>query len=113
MRYLISHEITKSINKQHSNKKSNNSIPKKQINNIIKKIQDKNLTVNKSDKGNILTIENKNILDQKTIHFLDNPLYKKLKTDPTQKYQNEIKNIIKQSSSIINNKTNKLINPIL
>ena len=74
LRYQISHEITKSINKKQSNKKVDNNISTKQFSNIIKKIRDNNLTVNKADKGNILTIENKNTLDQKTQTFLENPL---------------------------------------
>ena len=111
IRYQISREIKKLKNQKISNNKTlDESIQTKQIKNIIKKIRDKNLTVNKADKGNIITIENKDKLYQKTNSFLENPLYNKLKSDPTQKYQNEIKNLIKQSNLVINNKNNSLIN---
>ena len=67
LRYQISHEIKKLNNKQfnHHNK-IHNAISTKEFNNIIQKIQNNNLTVNKADKGNIITIEDRNILEQKT-----------------------------------------------
>ena len=111
IRYQISQEIKKLKNQKISNNKTSDElIQVKQIKNIIKKIREKNLTVNIADKGNIITIENKDKLYQKTNTFLENPLYSKLKSDPTQKYQNEIKNLIKQSNLVINNKNNSLIN---
>ena len=55
-------------------------------------------------------MQTKNTLDQKTQTFLENPLYNKIKSDPTHRYQNEIKNMIKQCSAIVNNKNNKLKN---
>ena len=69
----------KEIKNQHNsiNKKLNKFIQTKKNINIIKKIKDNNLTVNKADKGNIITIENKDKLDQKTssfqiIHYIKN-----------------------------------------
>ena len=59
----------------------------KHINNIIRKIKSNNLTINKADKGNVLTIEDKDVLKNKTLQFLDNPNFVKLKTDPTSRYQ--------------------------
>ena len=44
-------------------------------------------------------------------NFLNNPIYKKLKSDPTLKYQNKVKNIMKQSKLVVNNLNNRLINP--
>ena len=108
IRYHINHEIKKLNNQyKHNNKKPNSIIPVTEVNNIIKKIKNNNLTINKADKGNIVTIEDKNILNQKTLTFLENPLYNKLRSDPTHKFQNEIKNNIKKCKLIINN-DNKL-----
>ena len=110
LRYQFSHEIKKTINNKQPYEKLHNNISIKKLNHIISKIQQNNLTVNNADKGNIITIENKHILKQKTNTFLDSPLYQKLKTDPTCKFQSEIKNNIKQSNLIINSNNNRYIN---
>ena len=72
--------------------------------NVIKKVKDNNLTINNADKGNVLVIENKDKLRDKTLDFLNNKVFVKLKSDPTQRFQMKIKNAVKQSALIIDPK---------
>lgn len=62
-------------------------------------------------KGNVITIENKDILKQKTLEFLNRPQFEKLKTDPTNRFQQDLKKAIKESNNIMNQKiSNSYIN---
>ena len=113
IRYQIKSELEKHfINKIPAKGTTRNKKSVKPINNIIRKIKSNNLTINKADKGNVLTIEDKDVLKNKTLQFLDNPNFVKLKTDPTSRYPKEIKEICKKSKLIINqNDKYNLINP--
>ena len=110
IRVHINQQIKNNINKKLTNQKSNNVFSNKTFQNVIKKVKDNNLTINNADKGNIITIENKDKQKQKIKTFLNNSIYKKLNSDPTKKYQKEIKDVLKQSKNIFNN-TYHLINP--
>ena len=57
LRHQINQQLLKT-NSQHNN--SVKIFPNNLRKSVLKKIQDNNLTINKADKGNILTIENKN-----------------------------------------------------
>ena len=73
---------------------------------VVDKIKANNLTVSKADKGNVLTIQNIDVLQNKTEEFLNNPLYKKSKIDPTNRYQKEIRQVIKQADLVIDKSNN-------
>ena len=103
--------IYKKINK--NNKNINQTIPKENIKTIINKVKTNNLTINKADKGNIITIQDKDELKHKILQFLNNPNYHVIKTDPTNRYQKEVKNTIKQFKRIFNDSHRYLINPNL
>ena len=62
IRYQIYQQLIKTST-QNNNIKKKFSQPN--YKNQFKKIQDNNLTINKVDKGNIITLDNKNIIDQK------------------------------------------------
>ena len=94
-------EIKKILDKY--NNKNNNNINHKKTNNhhsfsykifqqTVNKIKENKLTINKADKGNIITIENKENLIKKTNNFLNNNKFHTLKSDPTNRFQNNIKN---------------------
>ena len=103
------HKILDINCQKHLNK---NSKQNKNIKPLINKIKDNNLTINKADKCNVLTIQNKNTLLEKTIDFLNNPIYLKSKNDPTARYQKDVKQVLKQSNLIISeNNKNFIINP--
>ena len=112
LRYQIKSEIKKHMvttKDTLSNNKHGNNINFKKI---IKKIKDNDLIINKADKGNVLTIENKPELNNKTTNFLNNPQFIPLKSDPTNRFQNKIKELCKKSNLIINKSDlNLLINP--
>ena len=67
-------------------------------NNTIKKIKQKTLTIDKADKGNVLVINSKSTLIDKTLHFLKDDDFQILKFNPTPKYQTEIKIILNKCS---------------
>ena len=69
--------------------------------NVIRKIKDNNLTVDKADKGNILIIFPKNQLIDKTLTFLSDPNFQLLKSDPTSRFQTQIKTILKKSNIVL------------
>ena len=107
---FIRHKISDVVQKQIQQKLDNNIVGKNrnvskhnpvEIKKIVEKIRDNNLTVNNADKGNIIVIEEKNQLQNKTKEFLNNPKFKKLKSDPTARYQNQIKNKLKSSDLLI------------
>ena len=59
---MVTNKDTLSNNKIENNKK---------FKEIIKKVKDNNLIINKAEKGNILTIENKSEFNNKTTNFLN------------------------------------------
>ena len=110
----VKYHVHKLLDKHTQQNSYKNNIDYKQNKNIkliINKIKYNNLTVNKADKSNALTIQNKNELLHKTLEFLTKPIYLNSKNDPTTRYQKEIKQVIKQSNLIFNNTNNFIINP--
>ena len=79
------------------------------IKNTIKKIQQNNLSVSRADKGNVLVIASKNMIIDKTNQFLSDPNFQLLVSDPTSRFQQEIKNVIKISNTIIDSRFNKIL----
>ena len=71
LKYQINQEIIKvnNNNKSHTKKQINNPISAKNYKPIIRQIQGNDLTVNKAEKRNIITIEGKNILNQKNCNI--------------------------------------------
>ena len=57
----------------------------------------------KADKGNAIVIINKEDYLSKTLDFINKNKFIKIKKDPTDKYQKEIKEVIKNSRYIFNN----------
>ena len=107
---FIRHKISDVLQKQIQQKLNNNNCSKNrnvskhnpvEIKKVIKKIKHNNLTINNSDKGNIIVIEDKTHLQNKIENFLNKPNFKKLKSDPIQRYQNPIKNQLKNSEMLI------------
>ena len=47
----------------------------------------------------------------KTITFLSNPVFSELKSDPTARFQTELKNILKNSNIVQPNTIHKFVNP--
>ena len=109
VRYQIHKLIEKHI--QIALRNNSNHSQNKNINMTINKIKNNNLTVSKADKDNIIVIQEKDELRNKTLEFLNNPIYNKIRTDPTSKYQKELKQAIKQSNLIFDNSYYYLINP--
>ena len=64
----------------------------------INKISLNNLTVQKADKGNILVIDSKDNITNKTLQFLADLNFIELESDLASRFQNEIKNSIKKSN---------------
>ena len=94
IRYQISRVIEKHIHENKiykNNRKTNQQIPNNNIKNIIQKVINNNLTINKADKGNIIMIQDKDELKNKVLQFLNNPNYNIIKTDPTNRYQKDLK----------------------
>ena len=111
IRHQVANIVQKHFETKHSTKNNNNN-NKLDFRNLLQKIKDNNLTVNKADKGNIITIENKDDQLQKVEQFLDNSNFEKLKSDPTNRFQTEIKNSLKISDKLFNNQdVQQLINP--
>ena len=97
----IRYKISDIIKEQFKNEvKINND--NKLFNSVVKKIKQNNLVINDADKGNVITIESKDDLVNKTEEFLNNPNFTKVKTDPTNRFQNILKNVCKQSQLILN-----------
>ena len=67
----------------------------------MRKIKDNNLTIDKADKGNIITIDYITNKILKTNTFLDNPIYFKLKSDPTSRFHKQIKYQLKSCKLLI------------
>ena len=118
VKYEIKQSIEKYIKSQNRNNTNNNTTKEnnsifspKVFNEVISKIKDNNLTINKADKGNIITIDNKNNLKQKITIFLTNENFIKLKSDPTNRFQNEIKKLLKNCNDIFTDTHYHLINP--
>ena len=110
LKYQI-HKITDQyIQKNLHNKNTLQNQNNNKIKSVVNKIKTNNLTVSKADKGNVLTIQDKDVLQNKTLEYLNNPIYKKSKTDPTTRYQKEIRQVIKQANQIINKSNNFIIN---
>ena len=102
--------IKNNNNNSNNNKSYTNN--QKKFKDLIKKIKDNNLTINTADKGNIIVIENKDQLKEKINNFLDNDNFEKLKSDPTLRFQNKIKEHMKKSTKLIQPQVlNKMINP--
>lgn len=74
----------------------------KQETKLIKQIKNKsdNIVFTKADKGNTVIAIDKTDYIQKTLDFLDPTKYIHLKTDPTNKYQKIIKNIVVNCKSL-------------
>ena len=89
VRYEIKQKLDKYIgNSQKTQSKKRNDFDYNTLKTALDKIKNHDLTVGKADKGNIITIESKEQKNQKTLSFLDNLNYTKLKSDPTNRFQN-------------------------
>lgn len=81
------------------------------INSIQNKIKENNLTVTKADKGNSTVILSKEHYVQKVDNFLEKEKPTTLKSDPTNKIQNKLKNTLKNIEVIFTAKEKyRLIN---
>lgn len=91
---VITNEALKIIDKENSScsQRSNLTQPLKSIKN---KIKTENLVVTKADKGNSIVILNKNEYVEKTMSFLDSNNIQEINKDPTNKFQNQIKQALK------------------
>jgi hypothetical protein len=56
----------------------------------------KDLVILPADKGNVTVVMDRSQYDEKMRVLLDDPAYRKLKGDPTSKFEANIKNILKQ-----------------
>ena len=108
-RYQLMHQINKINREKHQNMETKVSSHRILIA-TINKIKN-HLTINKADKGNVFTIENKDSQIQKVTDYLDDPIFSKLKSDPIIKFQNKIKHMIKQNNLIFNGWGAKNANP--
>jgi len=104
VRNLVANKIDKII---HSNKTEN--IPElKTIKSINKIITDNKLTITKADKSQTLIIIEREKYIEKTEQFIQENNGKEMKNDPTEKYNREINNIIKNTATIHKKDRNKL-----
>lgn len=69
---------------------------------IKSKINENNVTFTRADKGNTVIALNSSDYKEKTLSFLDPNNYKILKSDPTEKFNKEIKSTLVKCQSIVN-----------
>jgi hypothetical protein len=82
------------------------------VNSIKEKRKADNLFISKADKGNVVTILNKNEYIQKVNTFISDNNIQKLKDDPTQMFQNNIKHSINRTNAILTDKQKRYIKMI-
>lgn len=112
-RHLITDKLKEIQIKEKLNDKLENeiSIQNKIIKSIKQKVKNNKLIITKSDKGNTTVILNKQIYIDKTIEFLNKNNIQQIKRDPTNIFQTNIKNTIKDTKYIFDIKSKKsLIN---
>jgi hypothetical protein len=106
MRYLIARNIEnlyKKRDKKQTYKHSQHQNELKIIKGINKKLKDNGAIVTKSDKGNSMIILYLHDYDNKVQNFIENNNFDIESTDPTKKYQAEIRKNINQCKQIIAN----------
>ena len=108
------YEIAKNINKiatkhtQNSTKEERQKL--KTLQNVKRKLKNNNIIHVKADKGNGLVLINKNEYINKTLEFIKENNFMEIKKNPTNKYQREIKQLIKSSPKIFQNNSEGTIN---
>ena len=71
----VKYQIQKIIDQQNMhNKNIYHNEDRNKIKAVVNKIKSNNLTVSKADKDNVLTIQDKEELQNKTLEFLNNPI---------------------------------------
>ena len=104
MRYIVAQNI-EHLYKEHDKRQMNNQYQHRNelkiIKGINKKLTDNGAIVTKSDKGNSLIILYLHDYDTKVRDFIDNNSFTIEPTDPTKKYQAEIRKNLNQCKQIV------------
>ena len=112
IKFEIKQQLEKHIQNNNNQLGEHKTFNHKTMRQVLQKVKDNNLTIGKADKGNIITIDSKDNIIQKTNTFLENPIYMKLKSDPTARFQKQLKDQLKQCKIVIPQERIKtLINP--
>jgi hypothetical protein len=100
-RYLARQNIERIINSKES-KKTDNKLEYGSIKSIKQKLLDNNLAITRADKGKKVVIINKELNKKVELINTENGL-RKLKKDPTVKFQRNVKEVVKNATlSLIN-----------
>ena len=106
--------MAKHINKITTNHTQNPTKEERQklktLQNVKRKLKNNNIIHVKADKVNGLVLINKNEYINKTLEFIKENNFTEIKKNPTNKYQREIKQLIKSSPKIFQNNSDGTIN---
>jgi hypothetical protein len=109
LRFQVAHNI-KQLYKQYDPTRSNqtkqyNSDYAKNENRTIKKIKDKleqnNALALKADKGNSIVTEYADKYNNKILDFISNNDFQIIEKDPTKRFQNKVRTVIRESQTFI------------
>ena len=111
---IYRHLATKQIKHILANNRHNVLHKRQQhsINQIKKILNDNNLTTVKADKTKAIVIINKDKLKEKVNEFIKDNYMQLINKDPTEKYQKQIQQTIKNTDSIIDKRTCKYLTNI-